>query len=519
MKGRIAAVVAALLGLSGVRLADAAPSCAASCVYRMASCRAEQCSDATGADRRHCRDVCRAVTGCAAGGPRIRTIATGVNECHAAGGVWTARGRLEIRRGDCPPVTVMPVEANEPAADLGLCQIYGQIRIGGAAVSIGVLQGLAVSPDGDTILFQVTDDFVGRLAIGGVAIPTPGFMATEGIYVVHADGSGLRRIADQSREAPFAVVPASRFPFVAVSTKDSNGFAFSPDGRSVVLSDRGPGADGSDAPQVVTIDPRSGARQQLTKFTASQVGIAPNGLSLDAFFLDDDRIGGLVYERVAGSRIFRMRRDGEDFQYIDLEAPTALQGAMVVQSFRVSGPLSDVFVLRLHTTADRPFPGPVSEIFVRNGQNLLQLTQMGRSDTQFPFRLRDRDHVVFAASGDPVKRNASNTCQLFNIDVLAGHLRQLTRFDGGPAAPGCTSAASCTVAQSLDVQDPATGAIVFDSSCTAFGSSAVSQQVYAIRPDGSGFRQLTNYRGMTTDADGAVSVELPGPVAYQALLQ
>ncbi len=47
----------------------------------------------------------------------------------------------------------------------------------------------------------------------------------------------------------------------------------------------------------------------------------------------------------------------------------------------------------------------------------------------------------------------------------------------------------------------------------------MSQQVYAVRPDGSGFRQLTNYRGMTIDADGVVSVELPGPIVYQAPLK
>ena len=35
-----------------------------------------------------------------------------------------------------------------------------------------------------------------------------------------------------------------------------------------------------------------------------------------------------------------------------------------------------------------------------------------------------------------------------------------------------------------------------------------------MRPDGTGLRQLTNARGMTTDPDGTVHVELPGPFAY-----
>jgi hypothetical protein len=35
-----------------------------------------------------------------------------------------------------------------------------------------------------------------------------------------------------------------------------------------------------------------------------------------------------------------------------------------------------------------------------------------------------------------------------------------------------------------------------------------------MRPDGSGLRQLTNARGMTTDPDGTVHVEIAGPFAY-----
>ena len=517
---RLTAVAAMLSLLTGGRFAVAGPSCAASCVARMASCRAERCRGATGEDRHHCRDVCRTETGCAAGAARTRTIAAIVNECRAAGGKWTTRQRLEIRRGDCPPVIVMPLESSEPALDsYPVCLLYGLIRVGGAALSFGVFQGLAVSPDGETVLFQVTDDFLRPLTFGGAAVQTPPYtLASEGIYVVRADGSGLRRIADQSRDPPFAAKPD-----LSIAYKESSGFSFSPDGTSVVASDRGPGADGSDAPQVVMIDPRSGVRRQLTNFTASQVGVPPNGLSLDAFFLDEERIGGQVYlvdGKVPGPRYFRMRRNGKDFEYLNFEAPVVVEGATLDTSFRVSGLLSDVFTLRFATTTDQPFPGSVREIFVSDGRQLLQLTNYGRSDTAFPIRLRDRNHVVFTASADPVKRNASNTCQLFNVDRLAGGLRQLTRFDGGLAEPGCgTSLLGCTVTQALDEQDPSTGAIVFDSSCNAFGSTAVGQQVFAIRPDGSGFRQVTNYRGATTDSDGAVSVELPGPVAYQALVQ
>jgi hypothetical protein len=39
-------------------------------------------------------------------------------------------------------------------------------------------------------------------------------------------------------------------------------------------------------------------------------------------------------------------------------------------------------------------------------------------------------------------------------------------------------------------------------------------QIFAIRPDGSGLRQLTEAGGVTTNPDGSTSVELPGPYAY-----
>lgn len=487
----------------------------------MASCRAERCPDATGKDRRHCQDTCRALTGCAAGAARTRTFAAIVTECRAAGGVWTSRQRLEIRRGDCPPITVMTVEGNEPVPDIGLCQIYGEARSGAAGLAIGALQGLALSLDGNTVLFQVTDEFVGHLAIGGVPIASPRpAITTKGIFVVQADGSRLKRISDPSREMPFAVVPTDQFPFVSVNIKYSNGFSFSPDGRSVVFTDRGLGADGSDAPQVFTIDPRRGTRRQLTSFTSASSAPGPLGLPLDALFLDNRRIGGEIYDPTVGARFFQVQRDGRDFRYIDAKAPLALPGATLVPTFRVSRLLSDIFVLTLPTTTDLPRPGFVEEIFARSGGNLLQLTNFGRSDTLYPVRLRDREHVAFVASGDPVDRNPSNTCQLFSVDVLARRLRQLTHFDGALPSTGCFSDVDgCTVGQAVDIQDPVTGAIVFDSSCKAFGSNATSQQIFAIQPDGSGFRQATNYRGLVTGDDGSVSVELPGPIAYQSLLE
>ena len=502
--------------LADVGLADAARSCAGSCVSRMVSCRAERCPGATGNDRRHCRDLCRAVTGCAAGAARTRTIATVVNECRSAGGMWTGRQRLEIRRGDCPPVSVIEGEANEPAVDLvGSCAIYGRFPQGAAAMSIGALEGVAVSRDGETVIFQMTDDFIGRLPI-----PSPRFtLAEEGIFVVRSDGSDLHWIAEQSREAPFAIRPSPDSSLGPISVVNWNGFDFSPDGKTVVFVDRGPGSDGSDAPQLFTLDPVTGARRQLTTFTASSVGAGEaNSLDIQGVFLDDRRIGAFVFDPVKGPRIFTIARDGTDIRFI--EDLSAIPGATVVPDFGLIGVASAVFSLAFpDRLTDQPRPGPVREIFVRNGDKTLQLTNYGRSDTSFPTRLRGGRQVVFRASADPVRRNRKHASQLFRIDRLGGHVRQLTRFEpSGTGLTDCTGTpmGRCRLVINVPTkQDPVSRTLLFDSSCDPLGLGAATQQLYVVRPNGTGLRQLTSYRGLTCD-DGAVNVELPGPIAYSA---
>jgi hypothetical protein len=62
-----------------------------------------------------------------------------------------------------------------------------------------------------------------------------------------------------------------------------------------------------------------------------------------------------------------------------------------------------------------------------------------------------------------------------------------------------------------------TRALVFESSCDPFGTDVLGDQYFAMRPDGSGLRQLTRTRGMVTHADGSIEVQRPGPWAYSAL--
>jgi len=68
-----------------------------------------------------------------------------------------------------------------------------------------------------------------------------------------------------------------------------------------------------------------------------------------------------------------------------------------------------------------------------------------------------------------------------------------------------------------------TGTIVFDTTLDALKTSpgvpfGTVDQIFAIRPDGSGLRQLTDAAGFTVNPDGSIRVEIPGPFAYSTVL-
>lgn len=501
-----AAVLFALLWSVPAR---AGVSGAASCAPQMAACGETRCPGAEGKARRACRDTCRALTGCRAGGARIRTLATVVTECRSGVDGFTGRQRLEIHRGDRPPVTLVEISAVQAVPDPdGLCRLYGDFRDGPASVTIGAFQRLGVSPDGRVVVFEVTGDHV--------ALRGPPFaLEEEGIFRVRADGSGLRRLGPASRQAAFRIVGSPLPPGIVVP-RDTL-FYFSPDGRTVVFSDRGPGADGADAAQLVTLDLASGQRTQVTRFLASSQG-NPNGVETGGIFLADGTIGGFAYDRDVGRILFTVGRDGS---LRPLPQPVAVPGSQLVPSFRVTGVLGTAvaIVLELPATATRPVPGfPVRELFLSEGRDLLQLTNLGRADTLPMFLGRDARRVFFQASADPLLRNPSETCQIFSIDRLGGGLRQLTSFRPVRKSPlGCTLSPAPDCGAGLTgfpAQDPVTGSMVFDATCDPFGTNPNGGQLFAMRPDGSGLRQLTTYRGLVVEPDGTVTVELPGPTDY-----
>jgi hypothetical protein len=119
------------------------------------------------------------------------------------------------------------------------------------------------------------------------------------------------------------------------------------------------------------------------------------------------------------------------------------------------------------------------------------------------------------ASADPLGTNPSNNCQLFSVDRLGTDFRQVTSFGEGTASlNGCTiflpKPFGCYV--EFQSQDAITESLVFQSTCDPpSGTNANGRQVFAVRPDGTGLRQLTNFAGLSPGNAGG---EGPGLVAF-----
>ncbi len=62
-----------------------------------------------------------------------------------------------------------------------------------------------------------------------------------------------------------------------------------------------------------------------------------------------------------------------------------------------------------------------------------------------------------------------------------------------------------------------TDSIVFHWSCGGLETGTFGDHIFAMRPDGSGLRQVAAARGgCVAGTDGSVTVELLGPVGYSA---
>ncbi len=130
--------------------------------------------------------------------------------------------------------------------------------------------------------------------------------------------------------------------------------------------------------------------------------------------------------------------------------------------------------------------------------------------------------------------NPEGYCQIFSVNTFGRGLRQATHLNSRVCqplyGPGCFQGQGIGYGfYRLLFQDPVTKAVVFGSNCDPLGTNRAGYvhdslydavyQLFAMRPDGSGLRQLTDAAGFTSNPDGSIRVELPGPFAYSAPLR
>jgi hypothetical protein len=442
-----------------------------------------------------------------------------VSECtQDPQGIWSDTQKLLIRRGNCDPVTVMEVASTPFFSPSLTCRSgSGEPRDGTESVVGGVFQRLAVLPDGSGVIFEVTRQF-------SVYPPvTPELPGGEGIFFVRADGSGLRRLGSASRVPTFVTVNDGNSPTGLGFPRSQLVFGISPNGRSIALIDLGPDTAGQEAPQIFLLDLRSGQRTQLTHLSR----VASGGALRFPSFLDSRTIGFYSgYSAANGSngplKAYLVKTDGTDVHEVP-GTPIAIPGAHVVPQFGVTRARQQILLVTF--PEERPvnpvYDEGVTELFLSDGKNLLQLTDFGRGDTAEVLSSSiDRGRVFFIASANPPPgENPAGVCQVFSINTAGGDLRQVTHLpsDGRLPDAGCFNVGGgvCTIDRDVGVvTDRVTGTVLFGSSCDPVGRNPFGEQLFAMRPDGSGLRQLTATRGLTIDPDGTVHAENPGPFAY-----
>jgi hypothetical protein len=461
------------------------------------------------------------VAGCGGGGemaattpsgpaPLRGTVAYVVTECVDDAAGATAHQTLRVIRGEQPEHAVMEVPTLGEGSPKGICTLLGLTRLGPFFDAVGAFQRLAVTPDAADILFELTD----AVSI----LPLMPLQEEErGIFLMHADGTGLRRLAPPSREPTFRFLASQQSLQINVLP----GFAFSPSGRKVAYTDLGPGPTPDLTVQIFTLDLVTGARFQVTHLP---VAVPPSDLfppTCCPSFVDEETIAFPSVSNPDGlnptgfDAFFTIATDGTGLTTLPI--PVVVPGSQIVPNFVITGPRpsANLFLLPGVPVNAHSSDEAIAEIFVVEGMNLLQLTNFRRFDTSQPLLAADRQRVFFVASADPLGGNPTANCQVFSIDRTGGDLQQVTTFkEGDLSMNGCLFGPPPGCAVAFLGQDADTQTLVTYSSCEPFaGQNPFGSQIFAVRPDGSGLRQLTLTSGVTAEAN-KVTVELPGPFAF-----
>jgi hypothetical protein len=448
----------------------------------------------------------------------IRTLAYVVTECSEGPRRILASQKLQIRQADGRVVTVKEFPMVGPLPPLGFCELFAETRFGQGSIVVLPFQRLGVSPDGDLVIFEVTDDVSVLAAITDRDLVDPD---EEGIFVVGADGTGLRRLGPASGSASFSFFSKLSIPGGATAVTEAV-FSFRPDGSRVAFADLGPGPTAEEAAQIFTLDLTDGAREQVTHLpvlSAAEVGeLAVNPPS----FLDDDSIVFVTSTEQDGVLWNEVDTDGTG-ETVRRFPPAEVPGSVFVADLSLAADPTELFLLSLPGTPENeveglPLMSTLKEVFLRDGEEVVQITDFGRADTGIGRgRLlgRDEETVLFVSSADPLRSNPFNNCQFFSAGRRGEGLRQLTQFDTGePSQAGCTFFPISGCGVTVVGHEPANDTVRFLSNCDPLGTNPNGGQIFSMRFDGTQLRQLTSLRSATTEADGTVVVELPGPVAY-----
>jgi hypothetical protein len=349
----------------------------------------------------------------------------------------------------------------------------------------------------------------------------------KGIFWVRADGRDLRRLAPPSRQQGFSVIRGGVFV--------DPGLSFSPNGQTIAFVDKGPDAESHEADQVVTVEIATGRRTPVTRLPPAvpPPEFPPNSPTITKpLFIDERTVSFYATANPDGLNpegaflLMTIKTDESHRLEVPLPVPVALPGSTIELRFVITGDRPQAIVVIVPGEPRNPGVGgflpAIVELFAidrgMQGENILQLTNFRRVDTRGPRPVVDvdREHIYFHASDDPFGTNPSNNCQLFSIERTGAGLRQLTNFREtahsrtgcyfGPRPNGCTAL--------LGWQDPRSRAVVFYSNCDPLGTNPNGEQIFAMQPDGSGLRQLTESRGLVREADGTYSAELPAWVGY-----
>jgi len=447
----------------------------------------------------------------------IRTLAYVITDCHetAAGESPIGMQRLLVQRGDDAPIPIAEFPILGPPAPFGTCAALGLDRLGPESVAAGVFQRLAVSPDATTVIFEVTDDLA--LCNDEICVrPPPLPPASRGIFRVAADGTELRRLAPPSRVPTF--FEGANVTLILPS------LAISANGQLATLTDLGPGPDAIERTQIFTLGLDSGAERQITSLPDAPLtdpdfpatccpGFFDNRTATFASTADPD--GTNPTNQLS---FFSVGTDGSDL--MRFTSTVVLPDAEISPIFTIREGVPSVTVFILPEDAQEGPPGRITEVLLIDGENALQLTNFGRTDTGNPILSNDGLQVFFVASADPLGTNPTQNCQVFSIDPTGANLRQLTQFgEVEHSIAGCEFGEiglGCAIM--INAQDPVTGTLLLYSSCDPLGTNPNGGQLFTMRPDGTDLRQLTDARGLVIEP-GNVSSELPGPFAYSAFEQ